>query len=519
MDRLPLEILGERPGRNEAGLAPSLAYASYIGGTGTDVVTAVAADADGFLWVAGYTTSTDLPVTATAVAAASKGGRDAFVIKLDPRASGLSSLVYATYLGGAGDEEPVAMVVRGNMVFLAGSTSSTDFPTAGNRYKDTNSGRRDSFVVKINTAVGGTAGLLYSSYVGGENYEYAYGLAVDSNERMYVTGYTTSTTSFPVTANPLQASNRGGYEAFLYVIDPNLGTGSSLVYSTYFGGSSTDIATGIALDASGKVYLTGQTMSDNFPVTGAAYQTGYHGKGDIFITRLDLTKSGLAGLDYSTYFGGGNFETAYGIAIDPAGNVCLTGYTMSSDFPVTPTAYQQSFGGLADVFVAKFDFTAAPGTMLYSTYLGGVGADIAYALSVGAAGRIYVTGYAYSGGFPSAGPPLQEGSSGINGAFLSAVDTSASDAASLLLSTHFGDGGTVGYGLAADGAGSLHVAGLTISTALPVTEGALSTVPRGATDGFVMKVDLSEGQPLGVLSRNQSAAAPRTPMRVISAPR
>lgn len=498
---------------------PAALYASYIGGAKTDVVAAVATDAEGFLWIAGHTSSSDLPVTSTAVATEPKGGREAFIMKLDPRASGPSSLVYATYFGGTGDDDPVAMVVRGDTVFLAGTTTSTDLPTAGNAYDKEIGGNRDAFVVKINTLVGGTDGIVYSSYAGGEDNEFTYALAVDSAERMYITGYTVSITAFPLSSNPLQGSNRGGYEAFLTVLDTTVSSGSSLVYSTYLGGTSTDIATGIALDASGKVWLTGQTMSTDFPVTGGSYQATYRDKGDIFVTRLDITKSGLDALDYSTYFGGEDFETPYAIAIDPAGNVCLTGYTMSSEFPVTSNAFQQTFAGLADVFVVKFDFSTAPGTLLYSSYVGGSSADVAYALAVDAAGKLYVTGYTVSDDFPVAGIPLQQGIPDVADAYVFIIDPSAIGVDSLVWSTYFGGGGTVGYGLALDNSNGLEVAGLTISTALPITSSALNPAPLGNEDSFVMKVDLAAGQPSGALSRNEGIALPRMPDRMMSVAR
>jgi hypothetical protein len=269
-------------------------------------------------------------------------------------------LVYSTYLGGSGFSvwgdfgSGIAVDSVGN-AYVTGQTYSTNFPTK-NPLQPNYGGNGDVFAAKINPE--GSA-LVYSTYLGGSGDEWGNGIAVDSAGNAYVAGNTNST-NFP-TVNPLQPNYGGGNDdAFVAKINP---TGSALVYSTYLGGSGDDGGFGIAVDSAGNAYVTGYTMSTNFP-TESPFQKRKDGSGDAFVSKLNPTGSALF---YSTYLGGGSYDQANGIAVDSAGNAYVTGWTDSTNFP-TKNPFQKYYGGGgSDAFVTKIDTRAATTARLTSS--------------------------------------------------------------------------------------------------------------------------------------------------------
>ncbi len=377
-----------------------LIYSTYLGGNSDDVGLGIAVDSAGNAYVAGSTVSTNFPTKnplQPAFAGGNSCGCDAFVSKLN--ASG-SALVYSTYLGGSGDDRSFGIAVDSAAnAYVTGYTFSTDFPTV-NPLQPANRGLYNAFVAEINRT--GSA-LVYSTYLGGSGQETGFGIAVDSAGDAYVTGETAST-DFP-TKNPLQPSYGGGsFDAFVAKLNP---AGSALGYSTYLGGTGQDGGNGIAVDSGGNAYVTGVTASTDFPVTPGALQTvcnsGCSPHGDAFVAKLNPAGSALA---YSTYLGGNGPDYGYGIAVDTAGNVYVTGGTSSTDFP-TMSPLQPAFGGGEDGFVAKID--PAGSALVYSTYLGGSGADSGNGIAVDSAGNAYITGFTDSTDFPQQNP-LHKGS-------------------------------------------------------------------------------------------------------------
>ena len=267
---------------NPGGSAPI--YATYLGGSTADVPRDIAVDAAGNLYVAGDARSTDFPITPGAFQTSNHGGKnpgdgsanwDTFVAELN--ATG-SVLIYSTYLGGSGFDEMtgLALDAAGN-AYLAGTTNSTDFPTA-NAIQPALHGALNGFVTELNAT--GT-GLIYSTYLGGSGSDYAYAVAVDGSGDAYVSGFTGSP-DFP-TVDPLQATNAGGYDAFVAQLSPG---GTALVFSTYLGGSNGDFCEGIVIDASGNIYITGDTGSTDFPTTPGAFQQTYGGGTDTFVAKI-----------------------------------------------------------------------------------------------------------------------------------------------------------------------------------------------------------------------------------------
>jgi hypothetical protein len=314
----------------------TLVYSTYLGGSGEDQATGIALDSARNAYVVGLTDSTTFP-TKNPLQAANAGGEDAFVTKLSPTGS---ALVYSTYLGGslADVGQGIAVDSSGN-AYVTGGTLSTNFPTK-NPLQAANAGGEDAFVTKLNPT--GSA-LVYSTYLGGSLDDSGRGIALDSAKNAYVAGGTFST-NFP-TKNPLQAANAGGEDAFVTKLNP---TGNALIYSTYLGGSGDEECLGIALDSVRNAYVTGNTLSPNFP-TKNPVQAANGGLEDAFVTKLSPTGSALV---YSTYLGGSLDDVGQGIAVDSSGNAYVTGSTDSTNFP-TKNPFQAAHAGLADAFVTK----------------------------------------------------------------------------------------------------------------------------------------------------------------------
>jgi len=253
-------------------------------------------------------------------------------------------------------------------------------------------------------------------------------------------------------------------------------TGSTLLYSTYLGGNADDVGYGIAVDTSGSAYVAGITQSDNFP-TANAMQSSYEGSTDVFVTKLNPAGSTLA---YSTYLGAGFFEDCYSIAVDDQGSAYVAGSTESATFPVT-SPYQISKRTGADAFVTKL--TPSGKTRVYSTFLGGNGEDRANAIAVDRMGNATITGYTLSSDFPST-EPLQAAYGGGQDAFVARLNPTG---LSLLYSTYLGGSGSdTGSAVAVDTSGNAFVAGTTFSSDLTVTSG--SPAYRGAGDAFAVKI-------------------------------
>jgi hypothetical protein len=460
---------------------PVLVYSTYLGGMESDTGHGIAVDAAGQVYVTGVTASADFPTTAAAFQPErTVGGVDVFVAKLDSTGS---ELLYSTYLSGSGGEEGLGIAVDGaGQAYVTGFTQSADFPTTEGSFQPELRGFLDAFVTKL-TPTG--SGLLYSTYLGGSNGDAGSRIAVDAAGQAYVTGNTDSA-DFPTTATAFQPGFGGISDAFVTKLNS---TGSGLLYSTYLGGARFDVGLGIAVDAEGQAYVTGFTLSTNFP-TAAAFQPGFGGVSDAFMTKLTPTGSGLL---YSTYLGGARFEEGHGIAISAAGQAHVTGATASTNFPTTADAFQPGFGGVSDAFVTKLHPTGAG--LLYSTYLGGAGSDNGFGIAVDAAGQAHVTGSTASADFPTTADAFQPGSGGADDAFVTKLTSTGSR---LLSSTYLGGSGNdSGTGITVDAAGQAYVTGGTASADFPTTATAFQPVFGGSQgDAFVAKLS-SSNTPLG----------------------
>jgi hypothetical protein len=258
------------------------------------------------------------------------------------------------------------------------------------------------------------------------------------------------------------------------VIDP-------LVYSTYIGGSSADYGYAIAVDGSGKAYVTGYTWSTDYDVIPGAFQTTNGGLADIFVTKLNATGTALV---YSTYIGGSGYDGGYGIAVDGSGDAYVTGLTTSTNYPVTPGAFQTTNGGGWDVFVTKLNATGT--ALVYSTYMGGSGDDYGSAIAVDGSGNAYVTGYTSSPDYDVTPAAFQTTNGGGADVFVTKLNATGT---ALVYSTYIGGSGDdYGSAIAVDGSGNAYVTGGTYSTDYDVTPGAFQTTNGGELDVFVTKV-------------------------------
>ncbi len=325
-----------------------LLASTYLGGSSSDYVNAIAIDLEGNVYVAGYTWSYNFPVTDGAF---DNNPNDIFISKLS---SDLTTLLASTYLGGSSGDDANAIAIdsEGN-VYVAGYTWSYNFPVTDGAFQTEYSGGwGDAFISKLSSDL---TTLLASTYLGGIGYDHAYGIAIDSEGNVYVAGYTGSS-DFPVTDGAYQTEYGGYDDAFISKLSSDL---TILLASTYLGGSDwDDEAHAIAIDSEGNVYVAGETHSSDFPVTDGAYQSEYSGWGDAFISKLS---SNLTTLLASTYLGGNDSDYANAIAIDSEGNVYVAGKTDSYNFPVTDSAYQTEFGGGDDAFISKLDSNLSSG--------------------------------------------------------------------------------------------------------------------------------------------------------------
>jgi hypothetical protein len=379
----------------------ALVYSTLLGGESDDGLGGIEVDRTGNVYVTGHTDSPDFPLVSSLQPAPRDYVPDAFVAKLS--ADG-SELLFSTTLGGSDGDwgTDIGMDARGAL-YVTGWTDSADFPQPG--FPPLPPGHRtsssDVFVVKL--APGG-AGLVYSRVVGGEHVEFGERIAVDEAGRVHVTGFTGSA-RFPV-VNSAQPAWGGDYDAFALKLD----SAGSVVYSTYLGGSGTDTGHGIALDAAGNAYVTGETLSDGFPVR-SALQPVRRGSRDNFVAKL----SPAGALVYSTYLGGVHDDQALAIAADRAGSVYVTGVTSSSDYPLVdplqagcaPNNPPDVRFRRPDAFVTRI--SASGSAILFSTCLGGSEGDGGQAIALHPSGDVVVTGVTGSPDFPVTRPVFGDG--------------------------------------------------------------------------------------------------------------
>lgn len=467
-------------------------YGSYVGTDLFDTVIASTVDSKGNIWMTGYTSSDTFPLAGDAFRNISGGGREIFLVRLDPRKSGNDALTYASYIGGDGSDEPAAIAVDGEFVYMCGVTNSTNFPLAGAAFQTARGGDRDAFVLKLDPRVGGDAGLVYSTYLGGTRADACNSLSV-RNGKVYVAGYTNSET-FPTTGNAFQTSQIGGWDAWVAVLDMNQGTAAqTLEYATRLGGEQTDSATAVTADAQGLIYVAGFTASSGFPVSPNAPQRAFRGVTDLFLVRINPA---LNASIYSTLWGGADNDVPTAMTLDATGAAVVVGYSLSADFPTTSGSAQAAAAGRGDAFVMRVRLDpAVPEPVLYSTLLGGTAGDVAEAVAVNAQNEIFVVGYTLSTDFPLRGETLQRANGGVIDGFIAKIQPNTPAGTALAYTTYLGgQGQDTLSSVTLTSACEITVSGFTSSSTLSTSANAYQTDLKGFGDGFVQQISLCPRQ-------------------------
>jgi hypothetical protein len=326
----------------------SLLWSTYLcGTTGNDAINGLTLDAQGNIYVIGNAGSYDFPVTDNAFATVQYGNQDAFVTELTPNSS---TLTYSTYIGGQNDDFGQAIALAGppGQVYVAFNTQSPDFPMAGFSYNASRPGPVSIVLGLMDLTQTGLSSLVYATFFGGSDLNEVRGIGVDAKGNLLVTGYTLSN-DFPVTFDSVQSTNHGNGDAFVSVVNP--AAFGFVLYSTYLGGNDGDVGYAIAADPAGNVYVTGYTLSSDFPTTLNAPQSQWGQGIEVFVTKLTPGVSGAAGLQYSTYIGGQDVNVGYALAIGPDGTAYVAGLTQGL-LPIWPNPSQGTYGGGAsDGFV------------------------------------------------------------------------------------------------------------------------------------------------------------------------
>ncbi len=380
----------------------TLLFSTFLGGTSEDIANAIALDNDNNVYLTGTTYSTDFPITSEVFDPSYNGG-DAFITKL---ASNGSSLILSSFIG-SGTGHSIA-INSNNDVFITGDTPLSNFPTTADAYDKVHNGDLDIFVTKL---AANFSTLIFSTFIGGSEFDYGRSLVIDNNENIIITGYSNSA-DFPTTTGSFGIIYEGGYDTIVSKLDSE---GSILQSSTFVGGSADDYGCGIAIDSNNDVYITGETASTDFPTTADAYNTVNHGAEDVFVTKLS---EDLASLIFSTYIGGLEDEMGNSIVINDNNEIFVTGYTLSTNFPISVGAYDKTHNGVRDVFVLAL--SANGSIILFSSFIGGTSEDIAYSIKIDHTNALYITGSTVDGAtdFPSTPNAYDDTHNGGNDIFV-----------------------------------------------------------------------------------------------------
>ena len=468
--------LGAYDPKRELVIDPIFSFSGYFGGGTAEVIHGVAAAPDGTFWITGTARSViDLGSDFPPYQSELKGQADAFLAQIEQTGPNDYRVKHFSYIGGTDDDEALAVAVGANgRACITGWSLSFNFPLAGNSYQTNrvDGGDRDAFVTCYDATQGGEFNLTYSSYFGRGQRDQGQAIAVDSQGRVVIGGPTFSG-DLPEIAGraPLQPSNRGGVDGFIAMFDPNQGSAqATLIMATFFGGDGSDTIDGIAILPNGNIVVAGGTSSTDLPIAGTPYRSQRWGLGDGYLAVVNPLASGFEQLVYSTYFGGNGLDRITSMQPDAEGSIWVTGFTQSTEFPVTPSAWATNLSGSTDGFIAKLDLGATGDNFVkYASYFGAGGTDIPYAITVLSPVRAAIAGYSNSSDYPSFGvvgapvPPVPR----LTEMFVAGFDISKPGTGSLDWSLLFGGAKTdVATGLASQPDGRILLVGYTDSYGL-----------------------------------------------------
>jgi hypothetical protein len=384
-----------------------LVYTTYIGGTDFDIAHGMDMDADGNVYIVGYTTSSDYPATPNAYQGINNGEQDCAFAKIDTT----GAVKYASYLGGLYEDQFMDVTIENNgLAYVVGWSASEDFPTTSDAYQDTWGGgedehyRADAVIAIFDTSQSGTPSLNYSTFYGGSSHDQGYTIDV-TNGIIYFAGHTGSD-DLPL-VNPIQSTNMGGayfMELFLAKLDPSKSGIAQLLFGTYLGGKEggneyygpEEVSGAILAQSTGIVFWVGATGSEDFPTTEISPIYG-GGDFDAYLVKVDTNTPELV---FSRYFGGSGNDGFADILLDPSGNIYAVGATGSDNIQTidpfqdefrggVAQDYENSWYGPGDILLVKFDPNA---TSIFATYLGGTGVESALGMTADTQGNIYIAG-------------------------------------------------------------------------------------------------------------------------------
>jgi hypothetical protein len=395
----------------------------------------------------------------------------------------IDPLVYSTFLGGNGDDDSYCIQIDGlSNVYITGWTNSSNFPTTTGAYDESFNGgiNGDIFVSKINPT--GTE-LIFSSFIGGSDDDYGLSIVFDSNWDLLITGMTYSN-NYPTTDGAYDRTHNGDGSQDVFVTKLN-STGTSLIFSTFIGGNSDDVGRGIAIDEIENAYITGWTWSTNYPTTTGAYDVIQNGTWDAIVTKINPSGTALV---YSTFIGGSEGEGGISIVLDNSGNAYINGHTQSTNYPTTIGVFNEDYnGGDYDVFVTKVNSSGTG--LIYSTYIGGAGADIGYAMALDSGCNVYITGYTESNNYPTTNGSFNQIYQGNTDAYVTKLNPNGTG---LVYSTYLGGSDNdAGSGISIDSEGNVYIEGGTASNDFPTTVNGYDQTINGEVDFFITKLNPS----------------------------
>ncbi|KAA3624267.1 MAG: hypothetical protein DWQ02_23285, partial [Bacteroidetes bacterium] len=450
-----------------------LLASTFMGDGGNDWGNAIAVDENGNVFITGYSWSDNFPTTEGSFDDSFNGVKEAYVAKFD---NDLSTLLVSTFLGGSSWDNGLSVIVESTGdVIISGATGSSNFPISGPAYDNTyNGGSNDVFVCKLDNDL---STLIVSTFIGGDDDDYGYDLALDGTGNVFVTGSTEST-NYPANGGFDNTFNGGFEDVFVSKLNNGL---SSLLASTYIGGSTDEGADAITTDDAGNVFISGFTYSADFPFAGMPYDSTHNGSGDIFIAKFN---NNLSSLSSATFIGGSNFEESHAITLDSAQNVFISGYTGSMEFPSTPGVYDETFNGNHDAIITKLDNDLS--TIIASTFIGGADDDDCYGLVIEGAENVFITGISFSTDYPVTENAFDQTHNGDRDIFVSRFSF---DLTALLESTYIGGGDNDwALDLAIDDAGSVFVGGGTYSYDFPIEGSPYDDSFNGGEDVIIAKI-------------------------------
>lgn len=446
---------------------PTFSFASFLGGSSSEYIYDVKILDNNRLYAVGYTTSLDFPTT-PGVYKTTTTSADVFVYAVDLNTN---QLLFSTFIGGTNSEIGYGIDIASNTIIICGQTNSLNFPVTAGAFSSTfNGGNQDGFITGL--SINGSA-LQFSTFVGGSDSDVLSKIAVNSQGSIFACGMSRST-NFPLGSSPAQFVKGNSNDGVIVSLSP---TAFSLFGGTFLGGNNEDKITNLSISSNNDIVVVGTTSSTNFPLQQPMYPTYNGGLSDAFITRYNQNLSSVL---FSTYFGGKNDDLGNAISFDTQNNIIIGGTTNSTNIPIVNEIYKNNRGG-NDVFLAKI----LPNRMLdFSTYLGGINDDNLEDLAVNSFGNIYITGFTNSNDFPlSKDAPFVE-NKGSGDMFISKLYRSGQ---SILYSTYYGDiFQDVSTSLSINSSGTVALGGYTQSSTLQTLNAIDSTFNGGFFDAYLL---------------------------------